>query len=723
MIPLRQSVSRTISRGSLYKLRHIPVILSRFQSTAGASSAVKVPQQTIKPEEVLKKTKNTKARVPKHINAKLKDITTQIGETISKALPVDLRESYEILEEGITYVREIQIEEGMSEREVYQTFSPLATDLFRKALKPEAFLGKNKTIEDLFNMLVEQRIANHTHFIDMATRHIKGIESSENRLKVYEKIIKLWVNFLEYSQVKQPLRIRVSGNEDEAKIYDFSNLVVYCYVQSCLEQEVSFTTEHITKLIQQNKAPKKYRVRQSLENLQVFKEAEYKKFRIAIVAQNVREFNPDDPKIFHLLNDAMRAKDSKKVWDIYHDIQQSCAKYDKQVSRATLEKIMYAFQQTDRPDDVFEIFQAMLNRGVIPTANGWSIILTTLASPEKIAANGRETSLENFERVIATIQSSKINMTPALFSSIISGFANFDCPEKIDQYLAQYSGISLTNYGKDGILVGMVLNGKIDQANAKLDEYLKDGSGYIPGSTAINVFLTHYVKEKNYKAVEGIVEFMRKNKVVETHAITSTLIDCYCKRQFDKGLDPDIDVVVDLVKKAKSVEFNMFALTSMVDTLSKTNITVARSIYNHAMQNDPKNYALHTSMIKNELSFGELGKAEHIFEYVIQNVKADARLYNLMINGSLHRDAKLAFEFYEKMKEQDVSPNAFTFYFLLNHAKRTGNNVLIEKLIKDLAEAKLRTLGTSLPKMILSLNGKYEVPASLLAQAQSELHS
>ncbi|RLV95189.1 hypothetical protein JA1_001119 [Spathaspora sp. JA1] len=715
MIPFRQSVYRSISRGSVYRLRNIPIILNRFQSTSESLSTVVTPTETANPKEPLQKPKHTKRSEERRINAKLKDIAHQIKETIDKSSE-DLRDSFEILEEGIIYVREIQSAERISESDIFRSFAPLANELFLKALKPGSYLGSKRTIDDVFKFLVKQRIAQHGEFTAMAFLAIQ----KEDRLIAFDKILKLRVDLLEYSSVKQSLRMKVS--EESAKIYDFTNLATYSFVLSCVEKGKTFTIDDILKLIQRKRIPNEYSIGETLKMLKVYEEEEFKRFKSSLHAQMAKEFNPNGPLVTSNLNEAIRAKDAKRIWQIYNDIQESCANHGKQVACITLEKVMYAFQQSDRPDDVFEIFQVMLNQGITPSSQAWSIILATIAKPSTVANQSKETSIQNFERIIATIQSSNVKITPRLLASIVAGFANFDCFDKVEEYLEKYSDLPLVSPGKDGILIGLVLNGKIGQANAKFDEYTKDGSGYIPSSITINVFLDYYVKEKNYKAADGVVEYMRKNNVVETHPITTTIIDAYCKRQFEKGLEPDTNVVIKMIQQSNKIEFNLYALVSMIDSFGSSNIQIARLIYSHGVQVKPKETSLHTAMIKAELSFGDLTKARQIFDYVINNNGTNEnRMWNMMINGCLHHDANLSFEYFEQMKKHDVKPNAFTFYFLLNHAIKKNNTVLIRKIISEIAAAELPTLGTQLPKIIVELSNKHHIPPALLSQAQKEI--
>ena len=65
-----------------------------------------------------------KASKFKPVNNKLRDISSQIRASVNSSSN-DLTESIEILEEGLSYLREIQQVEGLSDETIFSIFQPI----------------------------------------------------------------------------------------------------------------------------------------------------------------------------------------------------------------------------------------------------------------------------------------------------------------------------------------------------------------------------------------------------------------------------------------------------------------------------------------------------------------------------------------------------------------------------------------------------------------------
>lgn len=133
------------------KLRRLGQFLSRFQSTA--ADTLKATTSTSSP--IVKNDKNVSEKAPEgstkngnhskkapHRNVKLRDISNQIQDLV-KSSKSDLTEAIEILEEGLSYLREIQLAENISDNSIYFRFQPIVTELlFKASFRPRYFARK-----------------------------------------------------------------------------------------------------------------------------------------------------------------------------------------------------------------------------------------------------------------------------------------------------------------------------------------------------------------------------------------------------------------------------------------------------------------------------------------------------------------------------------------------------------------------------------------------------
>lgn len=183
---------------------------------------------------------------------------------------------------------------------------------------------------------------------------------------------------------------------------------------------------------------------------------------------------------------------------------------------------------------------------------------------------------------------------------------------------------------------------------------MSDGSGYVPFTSTMNTFLDHYSKTKNYKAVEGILEFMKKYNIPEEVATYTIVIDIFFKLHREKGLEPNVNQILSSITTSKNIQLNDFTFTTLVDGLSRDglNIEAAREIFETATKKYKYSAQLHTSMLKGELDFGLVGNAEKIFDNYIKKISNDTRVWNMMISGLIRKHEDLAFEYFENLKKQ-----------------------------------------------------------------------
>lgn len=126
-----------------------------------------------------------------------------------------------------------------------------------------------------------------------------------------------------------------------------------------------------------------------------------------------------------------------------------------------------------------------------------------------------------------------------------------------------------------------------------------------------------------------------------------------------------------------------------------------------------------TTMIGAELSFGSVYNAETLFDFHINQIRNDARMWNLMIRGLLRHDVDLVVKYFNKFKQQKafgVQPNYFTFYFMMTHFIRNGLKEKTQWALDELAKADLKDYGNQLPEMVNSLKNDFQVDPALAAK-------
>ncbi|ABN68317.2 hypothetical protein PICST_33495 [Scheffersomyces stipitis CBS 6054] len=731
MIPLRQTVFRNLTRTNIVKLRRSGQFLSRFQSTA--ADTLKATTSTSSP--IVKNDKNVSEKAPEgstkngnhskkapHRNVKLRDISNQIQDLV-KSSKSDLTEAIEILEEGLSYLREIQLAENISDNSIYFRFQPIVTELLFKALDPATSLG-NKSVEDVLEIFTKYGVCHKYHYTVVASRYFK---SGEDKAVIYQNVLKLWLQFLEFEKSNNATGMAsVKAGEIEYRPYYLPNLVYFAYSQTCSLQGVKFSFEDASKLLNQT-LPNPVLIRNSLMDLRIFDgyKKEFQSFQKSIHELSAESLDPNGPEVYRKIREAGEKKNQVALNIIQKEIQEAAARNNNPINEDTLIRLMDGYYEADRPDEVFAIFQNLLSHGIEkPSIRAWDVVLRTMGTPSyisKISSAQRGKLIKSIESTIETILNNGTEITAKTLSIIIGSFANLNKFDKVDEYLQRFSiegegKLPVIAPTKNNILIGLALNKKISEAEEKLKEFVRAG-GYVPSTSVMNTFLGYYAKINNYAAVEGILEFMKKHNIPEEVGTYTSVIDIYFKMHREKGLVADVDKVLDNISASKSIPLNDFTYTALIDGLVKNgaNIEAARSIFEKASKKYPASAHLYTAMLRGELDQGSVSSAEKLFDVYIKKIRNDARIWNTMINSLLSKREELALQYYENLKnDAHSSPNHFTYYFLFHHFIKRGNKETVQHLIDDLSQKPLRDFGNELPKMLGKLTGEYKFGPELI---------
>ncbi|KAL6451245.1 hypothetical protein SBY92_002584 [Candida maltosa Xu316] len=673
MIPLKHIVGRS-TRSGLLQARNAAAratggVTLRYQSTTTPTTSIPTPEPvTTIPTTTSPNQNKPRKDVPKRkqINPKLKDISKQIKETILQA-DSDLNEAYEILDEGITFLREIQKQEKITDTEILYAFYPLATELFMLA-QQEGYTIK-KSLDEM-----------------------------------------LEINF-------RPLKTPIKG-----EVYDLGNLAAFCYTLSCIEQNVAYSPIKAAKFFPPGKTPKMYSIRRTLELFDINDKANFGKFADFIQKFDRDNIDPNGPKTLSVIE---KSPDARKLDYVHRHLVDVCKSRGLKIDEKIIVALMERYLRFEEYENVYTLFENIVNSGAKPSINAWNVIIKAMTNPTRIGSFNPEQKahlIKDFERTLKTIVDSGLKYNTESIGVIVSGYANFGNFEKAAEYIKKYGASNLTN---DGMLRGLVSNGKIVEAEAKMKEYMTQKDGYVPHTNAMNDFLAYYARTKNYNAINAITQFMQKYDIEQNVATRALMINTYFESLHAIGKTPDLTQYLAQLESSSKYGTKGFNeemhSTLMKGLISGGNIEAARQYFDILKKRYPRSAQLNMQMMLAELTTGDLDNAEEIFQHYIKNIRNEEIAWNTFIRHALNKDPQVADRYFEKMKQDpSVNPNEFTYFFLMDYYKRRNNVDKLQTLVNELAESDRTKFGDKLPKFIKSLTNTLDVPSSLLVRLDKE---
>lgn len=684
-------------------------VLVRAQSTqAAATEPVSVPETSKSSITPQQKPKSASTPKPRKVNHKLNDISQQIKQTMKS--DTGLNEAKEIFEEGISFLREVQQNEYISDRDLYNAFLPLATELLKRAKQSGADL------EEYLALFVKYRVAHQYHFTDVAANLLKN---EDGKSATYQKIIQMWVMFIEYDKLNFIPNAFVETSDPRIRYnkYQLPHIVYYAYVLSCMLQSIPYSEKDALRFFETNKVPFYNEVRNTLSNYGVFNRLEFEKFRECLEDDRKSRV---DPNSLHMLSRINRATDRKLLDVIYAEIAEICEKRDLKIEERIMVQLMEKYLYYDEYDQVFSMFQNIMKSGISPSIDAWNLVLKAMINPNRFnnaSPKQKEEFMQKFERTLKTILASGLKYNVNTLSSIISAYAIANKFDIAEDYAKQYAGLGINDAAKDGILRGLIFNDKIAEAEAKMQEYIKDGTNYKPNVGVMNDFLTYYFKKQNYNAIFGINDFMKQHGIEENVVTLTTMINAYFKYLVSIGKSPNLGDFLQSLKGAKSLNEHSFA-SVLNGLIQSANIDAARQLYKVLKRKFPRSAWIQSNMLTAEITLGDVVAAEQIFVHYITKIRNDPIIWNTMLRNVLLRDENKALEYYEKMKKAgDVKPNEYTYYFLLDYFYKKQNKQVVKKLVDDLAQSSLTSYGTKLPNVLSQIHKTVvELPSPILVK-------
>lgn len=725
MIPLRTTVLRSLARAGVNNSTR--VLAGRFQSTA-AAAATTTAEASPKPEEIVQDLPKKQERKRYPVNRKLRDIIKQIRSTAESS---DLAESTEVLEEGLSYLREIQVVEGITEESFYFQFQSVATIILNKALEASAEAGE-KTAEDILNLLIEYKVAHEYHFTKYIVHELSSVNDT-NSAQVFGRVLSMWVKNLEFSKgLSHSFNSRYTAamREENFQSIHMINLVYFAYVMSCLKQNISYSSADARKILQRDGAlPTFYQVRSCLRNYGLLPNLnrEYEEFAFTLEKFNIEEMDPNGVYVMTKLKEATTHNDWSQLNKTYQQAVESSAKNSIPIKQQTVANFMNAYHSLYRFDDVFRLFQDVLATGNAPSEPIWDVVIRTMGHPTYVARfnpGQRGDLLKNVEATVSAFLQQGNTVNAKMLAVIVGAYANLNRQDKVQEFLATYKDVPIAHTTKNNVIIGLLFNNDVDQAEATFNEYTANNSSYVPSTTVMNSFLSVYSKKKNYRAIEGITEYMKKNKIHEDVATYSILVDSYFNLYREKGIAPNVNDLLSLVIKDEKFFTREHSVSALIKGMINggNSMEGAREIFETlSKKNKMIRYSpvILTLMIRGELDHGSHPNAEVLFHTYITKVSNTPRIWNTMILGLLKKNEELSLKYYNDLKQQQavkkgVKANIYTYYFLLDHFVKRNNLEKIQYFINELDAANLSELGQQLPQMLQRLSRDYIVPPSLL---------
>lgn len=701
-------------------------------STPGSEQQPVVKQEK-KQEDIKKKSK--REYVP--INPKLQDISEQIKSAILKN--EDLSESFEILEEGISFLKSIQQDERISDSQIFFKFYPLTIELFRLAQNQP----KNnqpvfkKSLDELLEFFVNNKIATPWHFLQIGVKDLMVSPGEEITATHYQKFLSLWFKCFEYCKQNEYVymhtiySIRGKKGEIDYQPYYLNNLAVYCYVQLCSLGEIKYSPVDASKFSnKENHIPLRYNIQKTLNHLGLYNKGSFQNFANFLRNDEKKRFDPNGAQSLYKIDNTF---DKKQLDMVYLELVEVCKERKIQIDEKIICALMERYLKFEEYEEVFTLFENIINSGIKPNIESWNVVIKAMTNPTRIKSElkySRKQLMENFERTIKTIQASGLKFNAGTIGAIVSGYANFGEFEKANEYMKNYSSIpGATNLANDGLLRGLISNNKTDEAEQKLHEFISQSKAqYKPSTNVMNDFLHYYIQRKNYSAVNGLTQFMRQHEIEENVTTRTILINAYFESLHAIGKTPDLSSYLKQMEqssKANKKGFNeQMHSTLLKGLIQGGNIEAARQLFDILKKRYPRSSWLNTQIIIAEVTLGDAKLGEDLFNNYIKEIRNDNIIWNTFIHNLLQKDERLADVYFNKLKQQQaqegkVGPNFYTYYFMLQHYRRKGKKDKVQQLINELNEKDWKDFGNVLPKFINNLTGFVDVPATLLQRVNA----
>lgn len=738
MLPAR-ALARAAARAAALRPRAVHAMAVRLQHSAAGETAAENGAKPAKTAQAAKSgpPDGEMGKRKPYFNRKVRDIAAQVKASVDATPAELLSEAVEILEEGVSYLREIQSAEKIPEPVLYSVFQPLATAVMEKAVAGNA-VGASP--QEILEMLMLHHIAHAYHFILVQAAELRAGASED----AYARALQWWVRYLEYANGVEGLRRRLSvpNGPYEKNQYDFRDLVnttYFAYVLHCLATGAPCTMRDAMKLLQTKDGvalPAAMFVRNSLNRAQLYEPLHdaYAAYTAWLKESAVHLMDPNGAFVVLRIERAMLTGNVNALHTLYAQMQQASVANSMPLKEGTLNRVMKAYIELHRFADALDIFRVMLATKVLPSPNTWDLVIKALGHPLNVPEGkpARDAAADRIAQTVQTMLASGGKVSARTLAVVVGAYANLDRMDLAEEFMAAHRDVPVVHLARSNILIGMVINKHVGDAEATMKKYTEEDASYTPSTGVVNAFLAHYVSANNDAAVENLLRYMRDHGIEEDTATTTTILHYYFRTFRNKGRVPDIGELLTMLQAGNaSAPLNLRTVAVLLDGLTKDglNMDAARALFDHlgkdrALQRMRYDAGLVTTMIRAELEFGSVHAAQDLFDHYVAQLRNDTRIWNMMVTSFLTKSESVALDYYRRLCEQrpfGVAPNHFTYYFLLDHFVKTGNAARVQWVLDELAQAQLPELGTRLPRRVYGLRGSYTVARDLLQRVTPSL--
>lgn len=697
---------------------------ARFQSIAVNADAKPDIESESKPSQDKKNDRKSPGNGNRRpYSRKLADISRQIDVSTKEADPKNLTEAIDIYEEGVTYLREVQQAEGIDEEHLYRVFQRPASVLLESAIKG----GDEAVIDRILNIYVANRVAHLFHFT-MYQQYLLKQGSAR-----FSDVLTLWLRYLEYSKSLvlpiSTLSTKHISYHAESKIqaYDMLNLTYFAYVILCQSAGVEQNINDTVKLLQLSdisKVPNVRNVRNALNKMGLSQalSQELKTFDEVSRSTFIKTLDPNGESMANKIFGITKKGNANQLRQFYQQMVTASVENKLPLTEDTLTRVMSAFIELHLFNDALDVFTTMVS-SFKPSATSWAMAIKAMGHPkyvENLSAEERATMVENIKSTLASMEAIGVPVNAKTLAVAVGAMSYLDNQNEVEQLLTKYKNVPVVHLTKHNILLGLILNKKVSDAEQLMKTYLQEDSTYIPLVQLLNAFLSHYVAVGNDKAADAMMQFMSEKNIVPDLGTITTVVNYYFKTCKSNGQIPDVKSVLSEMGRS-DVKWDTNMASTLLSGLTQdgSNLEAARGVFNYFIDLSPQyrnSAALYTPMIKAELDFGDSSIALELFEWYNQNLSVEIRMWNMMITGFLNSNESKALKLYNQMIERSIEPNFFTFYYMLSHFIKRNNVKRTQWVLNEMADSRLKNFGQALPGLVKKLQLKYDVPRDLLAR-------
>lgn len=516
--------------------------------------------------------------------------------------------------------------------------------------------------------------------------------------------LEVWVQFLEQKgDVTKAVRVE----NREAAI-----AALTAYITQCLADGSEISTEIASELIPVKSIPEQYDIQRFYRTTNFKIDADLARTVEKEIAK--LRFTKLDPTNPDFLDDLPIGQVSE-LESRYKDVLDKAEKENITLPESVYNRFMFCFAESGRPDRALDIWSKYLAAGFVPTVHLWNTLLKAIILTKK-------QDVAVLEALIVKMKDSGVEPDSNTYGTLIDAYFKAKTPwtgiEIFEKIRSKAIDVPLNLYILNVTINGLLNNNMEPEAYKLLIEGIENG--YIADVIAFNTFISTYIRYKKFNKIDNILKLMEQNNITPNIATYTNLIDSVYKNSSIRNVDPKpyVDALIKEME-AKGIRLNINAITAIIDGMAKSgnghesNMAMYKLIQQKRLRPNIRTY---TSLINGEFISGNTETAEYFFrEIKFNGITRNTSSYNQMIRAFGERgNVDKAYQYFkELLKEKNLRPNIYTYYFMLSASAKTIDfrhaQDVLNVLSKEPSDFKV---GRVLPSVLRQLrkNKKLVVP-------------